>query len=66
MQTNIIMLDISKTGLTADEYCAEAKDRGLWIRPVLEDKVRLVFYKGVNRKDADFAIKIIKDIDNSL
>jgi threonine aldolase len=66
VQTNIVMLDISETGLTAEEYCARAKEYGLWIRPVLKNKVRLVFYKGINRDDAAQAVKIIKDIDASL
>ncbi|WZL72384.1 GntG family PLP-dependent aldolase [Clostridiaceae bacterium 35-E11] len=66
VQSNIVMLDISDTGLTAEGYCTKAKEHGLWIRPVLDNQVRLVFYKGINRDDAVRAIKIIKDIDKSL
>lgn len=66
VQTNIVMLDIRKTGLTAEKYCDIAKEKGLLIRPVLENKVRLVFYNGVTREDAILATKIIKDIENSL
>lgn len=66
VQSNIVMLDVSSTGLSTEEYCVIAKKKGLWIRPVLENKVRLVFYNGINRKDADEVVKIIRDIDNSL
>lgn len=66
VQSNIVMLDVSSTGLSTEEYCETAKKRGLWIRPVLENKVRLVFYNGINRKDADEVIKIIRDIEDSI
>jgi threonine aldolase len=66
VQTNIVMLDITKTGLTSTEYCAKAKEKGLWIRPALENQVRMVFYNGVSHKDAAYAVKVIKDIDASL
>jgi threonine aldolase len=66
VQSNIVMLDTCETGFTAEEYCTIAKEKGLWIRPVLGSKVRLVFYKGISREDAVRAVKIIKDIDNSL
>lgn len=66
VQSNIVMLDVEKTGLTAEEYCKKAKEKGLWIRPVLKDTVRLVFYKGNTKEDVTGAIKIIKEIDASL
>ena len=63
VQSNIVMLDIEDTGLTGEEYCNLAKERGLLIRPVLKNKVRLVFYNGINREDTVDAVGIIKDID---
>ncbi|MGJ0846891.1 threonine aldolase family protein [Tissierella praeacuta] len=66
VQSNIVMLDIRNTGLTEEEYCNLAKEKGLLIRPVLENKVRLVFYNGISHKDAIIAVKIIRDIDASL
>ncbi len=64
--TNIIMLDVTQTGLTPEEFCTEAKKLGLLIRPVLENKVRLVFHLGVNRNDAIETVKIIKQLNNQL
>ncbi|WP_353095986.1 GntG family PLP-dependent aldolase [Tissierella praeacuta] len=66
VQSNIVMLDIRNTGLTGEEYCNLAKEKGLLIRPVLENKVRLVFHNGINHEDAIASVKIIKDIDASL
>jgi len=66
VQSNIVMLDVSDTGLSTEKYCETAREKGLWIRPVLENKVRLVFYNGITRKDADKVIRIIRDIDNSI
>lgn len=66
VQSNIVMLDISKTGLKAEDYCERAKENGLLIRPVLENKVRLVFYSGVNHEDATAVVRIIKDIEETL
>lgn len=66
VQSNIVMLDVSQTGLTVEEYCARAKENGLWIRPVLNNKARLVFYKGISRDDAVQAVNIIKEIDAQL
>lgn len=66
VQSNIVMLDIRNTGLTEEEYCNLAKEKGLLIRPVLENKVRLVFYNGISHEDAIIAVKIIRDIDASL
>lgn len=66
VQSNIVMLDVSNTGLSTEKYCEIAKKKGLFIRPVLENKVRLVFYNGISRKDTNEVINIIRDIDNSL
>ena len=66
VQTNIVVLDVSNTGITSEEYCNRAKELGLLIRPVLKGKVRFVFHKGVNLQDAVEAVNIIKHLDESL
>lgn len=65
VQTNIVMLDTTKTGLTPGEYCNLAREKGLWIRPVLEGMVRLVFYNGISKEDAVETVRIIKEMDTS-
>ena len=57
------MLDISKTDLSGEEICEQAKNMGLLIRTVLDNKVRLVFHNGVDMLQAETAAKIIKSID---
>ena len=66
VESNIVVLDLSKTNLTPSEFCNIAESKGLLIRPVLSHCVRLVFFKGNTSKDAELAAKIILDIDNDL
>lgn len=67
VQTNIVMLDLSRAGIYADEFCARAKELGLWIRPIRNNvRVRLVLYKGITQQDAVEAANIILRLDKSL
>lgn len=66
VMSNIVMLNVSQTGLSPKEYCKRAEDKGLLIRPVLEDKVRLVFYKDIDRKGTIEAAAIIRELDGEL
>ena len=66
VESNIVVLDLSKTNLTPSEFCNIAESKGLLIRPVLSHCVRLVFFKGNTSKDAELAAKVILDIDNDL
>lgn len=61
--TNILVLDANGLGLTPPEYCRKAEEKGLLIKPVLADKVRLVFYKGITKDDAVKAAGIIQELD---
>ncbi|WP_333645950.1 threonine aldolase family protein [Lacrimispora sp.] len=61
--TNILVLDVNDLGLTPEEYCGKAEEKGLLIKPVLSDKVRLVFYKGITKEDAIEAARIIGELD---
>jgi threonine aldolase len=66
VQTNMVMLDTSKTGLSAPEYCARLKEEGVWISPCLPDQARLVFYQGVTMDDGLKAAEIIEFVDRRL
>lgn len=66
VESNILMIDVEKTGMTTEEYCNMAKEKGLFIRPVLPNKVRLVFYKDVNREDSIKAGEILLEMDKEL
>lgn len=63
VQTNILMLDLKDAAMTPEKFCERAKEEGLLIRPILETSVRLVFYKGITKKDAVKAAEIISRLD---
>lgn len=64
VMSNIIVLDANGLGLTPEEYCRKAAEKGLLIKPVLKDKVRLVFYKDISREDTEKAVAIIRELDS--
>ena len=66
VESNIVMLDVTNAGVTAEEYCRRAKELGLLIRPVLENSVRLVFYREITLENTIEAIRILKELDESL
>ena len=67
VQTNILMLDLSETGIDAEAFCARAKEKGLLIRPVRNSvRVRLVLYKGITCQDASAAANVILALDREL
>ena len=66
VQTNIMMLDVKNAGVTPQEFCERARGKGLLIRPIINTSVRLVFYKGITRRDAERAAAVIREIDAAL
>lgn len=64
--TNILVIDVSESGLSQEAVCDALKERGLWIKPVLDRDVRLVFYKGITKKDAEDAARILREFDETL
>lgn len=59
VQTNIVIADVSGTGLTGAQFTAEAKNRGLGITGFGQYLVRFVAHKDVSASDMDNAIDII-------
>lgn len=66
VQSNILMLHLNDSGISPEAFCVKAKEKGLLIRPILSDSVRLVFYKGIGEEDARAAADIILTIDQCL
>ncbi|NLY09968.1 MAG: low specificity L-threonine aldolase [Tissierellia bacterium] len=62
VDSNIVMIDMQDSNTTPEQFCQMAKDRGLLIRPVLSNQVRLVFYNAITREDTIKTVDIIKDI----
>lgn len=63
VQSNILMLKLHNTEVSTHEFCNMASEMGLLIRPVLNDYVRLVFYKEIDTAAAAEAVKIILALD---
>ena len=66
VMSNIVMLDVTATGLQPEEYCKKASELGLLIRPVMKDRARLVFYRDIDRAKTDEAVRIIQKLDELL
>lgn len=60
VQTNIVVFSYSR--LTKAEFMLRAKEKGLIISSGSYEKMRVVFHLGVDREDADAAVKIIREI----
>ena len=54
-QTNILLIHAEKAGLTGAELCERLLSHGIRGMAVSETEVRLVFHKGIERKDAEWA-----------
>lgn len=64
VQTNILVLDISKTGLSQKEFCRYLRKQNILAGPLLKNGIRLVFHKGISRDMAVEAAEIIKNMDD--
>ena len=66
MQSNILVLDVSKASVTPAEFCTLAEQKGLLIKTVLKTCVRLVYYRGITSEDAQKAAAIILELDQQI
>lgn len=66
VQTNIVILDIEKTGRTVDEIIALAKERGVWLSRSTDTHARMVFYHGITDEQTHQAVEIIRELDQNL
>jgi threonine aldolase len=62
VQTNVVIIDVSGTGLTAAEFSARLKSRNILINPVEPTLLRLLTHYDVNRADCERAVAIIEEI----
>ncbi len=65
-QSNILMLNLSDTKVSPSKFCDMAKEKGLLIRPVSEDSVRLVFYRDIDASMSEEAAEIILELDKMI
>ncbi|MBI0584451.1 MAG: aminotransferase class I/II-fold pyridoxal phosphate-dependent enzyme [Methanomassiliicoccus sp.] len=62
VQTNIVVVDVTATGKTSEEFIAEAGKKGLAISDLGPRTVRLVTHHGISREDVDRAVSIVEEI----
>lgn len=66
VQTNIVILDIEKTGRTVEEIISMAKKMGVWLSRSTDTHARMVFYHGITDEQTYQAVEIIKMLDKNL
>lgn len=59
--TNIVIFDVSETGITADEICARLTERGI-LASGFGSSIRMVTHYDVSREDIDTALREIKEV----
>ncbi|MET0648780.1 MAG: GntG family PLP-dependent aldolase [Pyrinomonadaceae bacterium] len=61
-QTNIVLFDVTGTGLTPDEICARARASHGVLCSAFGDSIRMVTHYDVTRDDIEVAIRALKEI----
>jgi threonine aldolase len=59
--TNIVLFDVSGTGITADEICARLKERNV-LASGFGSSIRMVTHYDVSREDIETALREIKEV----
>ena len=62
VQTNIVMFDVSATGLAGTEFSKRLKKRGVLINPIDSRELRIVTHSDVDRRGCERALAAIEDI----
>ena len=62
VQTNIVYIDISDNGLTAEEHVKQLADRGIKILQVAPRRLRAVTHYGISAEDIDLALAALSEV----
>jgi threonine aldolase len=62
VETNIVIFDVSGTGLPAPEISARLKQRGVLINPVNTSLMRLVTHYDVDREGCELALAAMAEV----
>lgn len=65
VQTNIVIFDISQTGMQTNEFTQRLKERGVLAHGINPRQMRMVTHYDVSREDCLSALKIMSDIVRS-
>ncbi|MGF7058837.1 low-specificity L-threonine aldolase [Brassicibacter mesophilus] len=62
VQTNIVMANISGTGLKSDELVMKIKEKGILASSITDNIIRFVTHKYVENIDIDYSLDVINEI----
>jgi threonine aldolase len=62
VQTNIVIFDVRKSGLSSGEFLKTLAGRGVLAVPVDNDRVRMVTHLDVDRNDVEKAAAVVKEV----
>ncbi len=62
VQTNILVFDISATGLGTNDLSAKLKEQGVLANGISAKEMRMVTHKDVSRNDCETALGIVKTV----
>jgi threonine aldolase len=62
VQTNILIFDVTGTGLTGAQFSARLKDRGVLANPVGAATMRMVTHYDVSRADCETALAAVAEV----
>jgi threonine aldolase len=65
IQTNIVIFGVSGTGLTAAEFSARLKAKGVLMNAVSETHLRAVTHYDVSREAAELAVRAIAEVSST-
>ncbi len=62
VETNIVIFDISQTGITSSQLAEAMKAEGVLIHPTGKTQVRLVTHLDVSKEDIEIALKVFEKV----
>lgn len=62
VHTNILIFDISGTGLTTAAFSDKLKSRGVLANGISPRQMRMVTHKDVSRRDCETALAVVRDV----
>lgn len=65
VETNIVIIDVSASGLSGPEFSARLKERGVLINPINPTDLRLLTHNDVNQAGCERALLAIEEVSAS-
>ena len=62
VQTNIVVFDVSKLGITSEQFIGLIKERGVKASAFSDKLVRMVTHVGITTDDIEYTLGVIEDI----